>query len=244
MGWLVEANLSERRVVSIFRAEVMSRDWEGQYLYSVVVGEVWRKQLPLLQLYIYIYIYIYGHSQSRLITSALKMEIARLSETLASTNQCTRRRSPKEHQYRHHRENLKSNMSRVGMKNSLYRQRRDYETWKLDLYECESVFFSWAPATLQPEAPHCTPPRPLLARGTVNPTTVVPPSGESTSYTTLNKRVLANHPQGDCRRPERSWNRDVLLFFFFLQLRGFLKNVSAPFPRKLSCGCTHPCLKK
>jgi hypothetical protein len=42
-------------------------------------------------------------------SSALKMETARFSETLAFTNQSTRRLSPEEHNhYRHRRENLKS----------------------------------------------------------------------------------------------------------------------------------------
>jgi hypothetical protein len=44
-----------------------------------------------------------------MVTSALKMEAVRFSETLASTSQSTRRPNPKEHhQYRHRRENLKS----------------------------------------------------------------------------------------------------------------------------------------
>jgi hypothetical protein len=44
-----------------------------------------------------------------MVTSALKMEAARFSETLASTSKSTRRQNQEEHhQYRHRRENLKS----------------------------------------------------------------------------------------------------------------------------------------
>jgi hypothetical protein len=45
------------------------------------------------------------------VTSALKMEPVRFSETLASTSQSTRRPNPEEHHHHHHRhrrENLKS----------------------------------------------------------------------------------------------------------------------------------------
>jgi hypothetical protein len=44
------------------------------------------------------------------ITSALKMETARFSETLAFTKQSTRRFSSKEHHNCHSRENLKSHI--------------------------------------------------------------------------------------------------------------------------------------
>jgi hypothetical protein len=46
-----------------------------------------------------------------MVTSALKMETVRFSETLASTSQSTRRPNIEEHhQYRHRRENLKSHI--------------------------------------------------------------------------------------------------------------------------------------
>jgi hypothetical protein len=49
-------------------------------------------------------------------TSALKMETARFSETLASTNHTTRRFSPKEHRQNcHRRENLKSHRVKNGL---------------------------------------------------------------------------------------------------------------------------------
>jgi hypothetical protein len=44
----------------------------------------------------------------RFATSALKMEIACFSETLASTYESTRRQNLKEHHHPHRRENLKS----------------------------------------------------------------------------------------------------------------------------------------
>jgi hypothetical protein len=47
-----------------------------------------------------------------MVTSALKMETVRFSETLASTSQSTRRPNPEEHhQYRHRLENLKSQVT-------------------------------------------------------------------------------------------------------------------------------------
>jgi hypothetical protein len=58
-----------------------------------------------------IYIYIYGLSESWLTTSALKIETALSSETLASTNHSTRRFNPKEHiQKRYGHENRKSDV--------------------------------------------------------------------------------------------------------------------------------------
>jgi hypothetical protein len=67
MDWLIEANVSEKRAVFIFRAEVLS------------------------------------------LSSALKMEAARFSETLAPTSQSIRRLNPKEHHQNFHlSENLRS----------------------------------------------------------------------------------------------------------------------------------------
>jgi hypothetical protein len=51
-----------------------------------------------------------GKGQS--VTSVLKMETVRFSETLASNSQSTRRPNPEEHHhYRHRRENLKFHIS-------------------------------------------------------------------------------------------------------------------------------------
>jgi hypothetical protein len=38
--WLVEANVSEKHAVSIFKAEVISQDSEGPYIYRVARREV------------------------------------------------------------------------------------------------------------------------------------------------------------------------------------------------------------
>jgi hypothetical protein len=43
-----------------------------------------------------------------IVTSALKMETEHFSETLASTDESTRRQNPDEHHHPHRRENLKS----------------------------------------------------------------------------------------------------------------------------------------
>jgi hypothetical protein len=67
MTWKIEANISEKRAVSIFRLKLLASFF----------------RLTLLP-----YIYIIP-SEYLLITSALKMETARLSETLASPNQST-----------------------------------------------------------------------------------------------------------------------------------------------------------
>jgi hypothetical protein len=49
-----------------------------------------------------------------MVTSTLKMETVRFSETLASISQSTRRPNPEErHQHRHRRENLKSHEWRM-----------------------------------------------------------------------------------------------------------------------------------
>jgi hypothetical protein len=66
VDWLVKANVSEKRTVSIFRAEVsMLKDFPSC-----------RTKIPLIP---------------SIITSALKMETVRFSETLAFTSQSTRR---------------------------------------------------------------------------------------------------------------------------------------------------------
>jgi hypothetical protein len=58
-----------------------------------------------------LHIYIYGPSESWLITSAQKMEIACFSEVLSYTNQSTWCLSPEEqHQKCQHHENLKSHV--------------------------------------------------------------------------------------------------------------------------------------
>jgi hypothetical protein len=77
---LVEANVSEKLVVSIFMAEVFSVAWtacEKFELRSMRMG---------------------------VFTSALQMETARFSETLASTNQSTRRLNLKELHQKGHKE--------------------------------------------------------------------------------------------------------------------------------------------
>jgi hypothetical protein len=77
VDWLVEANVSEKRTVSIFRAEVIMRALSFR--------------LPFLPLYIIPLI-------PSMVTLALKMETVRFSEMLASTSQSTRRPDPEEHQ--------------------------------------------------------------------------------------------------------------------------------------------------
>jgi hypothetical protein len=79
---LVEANVSEKRTVSIFRDEVTMLGIRGPVALSF--------RLPFLPSYIISLI-------PSNVTSALKMETVRFSETLASTNQSTRRLSPEDH---------------------------------------------------------------------------------------------------------------------------------------------------
>jgi hypothetical protein len=70
--WLVEANVSEKRNVTIFRAEVTMLGIRG---------------------------IIYGGRKERSLSLRLqKMEILGFAETSASTNQSTRRPNPEEHQ--------------------------------------------------------------------------------------------------------------------------------------------------
>jgi hypothetical protein len=68
--------------------------------HSVTIGPFLQTSLPDT---------LYNPSILSMVTSAMKMEAVRFSETLASTDQSTRRPNPEEHhQYCHRRENLKS----------------------------------------------------------------------------------------------------------------------------------------
>jgi hypothetical protein len=84
---MVEANVSEKRTVSIFRAEVTMLRIRG-------IIEGGRKESLKDHLPSYIIPLI-----PSIVTSAVKMETVRFSETLASTNQSTRRLNREHHHY-------------------------------------------------------------------------------------------------------------------------------------------------
>jgi hypothetical protein len=82
---LVEADVSAKRAVCIFRPEVMS--WDSEELYGVAGGGSLKEkanQDRLLSLRLPPQAVLYNPSEHHVI-SAPKMETARFSETLAST---------------------------------------------------------------------------------------------------------------------------------------------------------------
>jgi hypothetical protein len=88
----VGANVSEKHTVSIFRAEAAMLESGGIYT-GLEKGKAEGRILPF----------------PNIANSALKMETICFSETVASTDESTRRQNPEDHHHHHphRRENLK-----------------------------------------------------------------------------------------------------------------------------------------